>query len=66
MLGVVGPTISSTTAAVAPLADQSKLPAIAPAAASDSAFGPGGYMFRTCFKDSYQGEIAAKFAAETL
>ena len=65
MLGVVGPTISSTTAAVAPLADQSKLPAIAPAATSDS-IETGGYMFRTCFKDSYQGEIAAKFAAETL
>ena len=65
VLGVVGPTISSTTAAVAPLADQSKLPTIAPAATSDS-IETGGYMFRTCFKDSYQGEIAAKFAAETL
>ena len=65
VLGVVGPTISSTTAAVAPLADQPKLPAIAPAATSDS-IETGGYMFRTCFKDSYQGEIAAKFAAETL
>ena len=65
VLGVVGPTISSTTAAVAPLADQSKLPAIAPAATSDS-IETGGYMFRTCFKDSYQGEVAARFAAENL
>ncbi len=44
---------------------ESMLPAIAPAATSDS-IETGGYMFRTCFKDSYQGEIAAKFAAETL
>ena len=65
VLAVLGPTISSTTAAVAPLADQSKLPAIAPAATSDS-IATGGYLVRTCFKDSYQGEIAAKFAAETL
>lgn len=65
VLAVLGPTISSTTAAVAPLADQSKLPAIAPAATADS-IATGGYLFRTCFKDSYQGEIAAKFAAETL
>ena len=65
VLAVLGPTISSTTAAVAPLADQSKLPAIAPAATSES-IATGGYLFRTCFKDSYQGEIAAKFAAETL
>ena len=65
VLAVAGPTISATTAAVAPLADQSKLPAIAPAATSDS-IETGGYMFRTCFKDSYQGEVAARFAAENL
>ena len=65
VLAVAGPTISATTAAVAPLADQSKLVTIAPAATSDS-IETGNYLFRTCFKDSYQGEIAAKFAAETL
>ena len=65
VLGVVGPTISSTTAAVAPLADQSKLVTIAPAATSDS-IETGNYLFRTCFKDSYQGEVAARFAAENL
>ena len=65
VLAVLGPTISSTTAAVAPLADQSKLVAVAPAATSDS-IATGNYMFRACFKDSYQGEVAANFAAQTL
>ena len=65
VLGVAGPTISATTAAVAPLADQSKLVTIAPAATSDS-IETGNYLFRTCFKDSYQGEVAARFAAENL
>lgn len=65
VIGILGPTISSTTGAVAPLADQNQLPSIAPAATSDS-IETGGYLFRTCFKDSYQGEIAAKFAAEDL
>lgn len=65
VLAVVGPTISATTAAVAPLADQSKLVTIAPAATSDS-IETGNYLFRTCFKDSYQGEVAARFAAENL
>ena len=65
VLAVAGPTISATTAAVAPLADQSKLVAIAPAATSDS-IETGNYLFRTCFKDSYQGEVAARFAAENL
>ncbi|TCF81460.1 ABC transporter substrate-binding protein [Bifidobacterium longum] len=65
VLAVAGPTISATTAAVAPLADQSKLVTIAPAATSDS-IETGNYLFRTCFKDSYQGEAAARFAAENL
>ena len=65
VLAVAGPTISATTAAVAPLADQSKLVTIAPAATSDS-IETGKYLFRTCFKDSYQGEVAARFAAENL
>ena len=65
VLAVAGPTISATTAAVAPLADQSKLVTIAPAATSDS-IETGNYLFRTCFKDSYQGEGAARFAAENL
>ena len=65
VLAVASPTISATTAAVAPLADQSKLVTIAPAATSDS-IETGNYLFRTCFKDSYQGEVAARFAAENL
>ena len=65
VLAVAGPTISATTAAVAPLADQSKLVTIAPAATSDS-IETGNYLFHTCFKDSYQGEVAARFAAENL
>lgn len=65
VLAVAGPTISSTTAAVAPLADQTKLVTIAPAATADS-IETGNYLFRTCFKDSYQGEVAARFAAENL
>ena len=65
VLAVAGPTISATTAAVASLADQSKLVTIAPAATSDS-IETGNYLFRTCFKDSYQGEVAARFAAENL
>ena len=65
VLAVAGPTISATTAAVAPLADQSKLVTIASAATSDS-IETGNYLFRTCFKDSYQGEVAARFAAENL
>ena len=65
VIAVLGPTISSTSGAVAPLADQNQMPTIAPAATADSV-ETGGYLFRTCFKDSYQGEIAAKYAAETL
>ena len=65
VIAVLGPTISSTSGAVAPLADQNQMPTIAPAATADSV-ETGGYLFRTCFKDSYQGEVAARCAAENL
>lgn len=65
VLVVLGPTISGTSAAVAPLADQTKLVTISPSATADS-IESGNYLFRACFKDSYQGEVAAKFAADTL
>ena len=53
VIAVLGPTISSTSGAVAPLADQNQMPTIAPAATADSV-ETGGYLFRTCFKDSYR------------
>ena len=62
---VLGPTISGTSTAVQPLADEHKVVTLAPAATSDS-IKTGDYMFRVCFKDSYQGTVAARYAAQTL
>ena len=63
VIAVLGPTISSTSGAVAPLADQNQMPTIAPAATADSV-ETGGYLFRTCFKDSFQGEMVAAYAKD--
>lgn len=62
---VLGPTISATSAAVQPLADQDKLVCLLPVATADS-IQTGNYVFRACFKDSYQGQVAAQFAKNTL
>lgn len=62
---ILGPTISATSAAVQPLADQDKMVCLLPVATADS-IQTGGYVFRACFKDSYQGQVAARFAKETL
>ena len=45
VIAVLGPTISSTSGAVAPLADQNQMPTIAPAATADSV-ETGGYLLQ--------------------
>ncbi len=62
---ILGPTISSTSAAVQPLADEDKLVCLLPVATADS-IQTGDYMFRACIKDSYQGKVAAQFAKNSL
>ncbi len=62
---ILGPTISATSAAVQPLADQDKMVCLLPVATADS-IQTGSYVFRACFKDSYQGQVAAQFAKNTL
>lgn len=63
---ILGPVTSGATTAVAPIADESGMILIAPSATADTVTEGYSSVFRACFKDSYQGEMAAKFAAETL
>lgn len=65
VIAVAGPTISATSTAVVSLADGSKLPTVTPSGTADT-IATGNYLFRACFTDSYQGEVAAKFAAQDL
>lgn len=64
---ILGCVTSGSTLAVAPKATERKIPMITPTATEPSITDKGGeYVFRGCFVDSFQGEILAKYAKETL
>lgn len=63
---VIGSVTSGVTTGLAPLANEAKVVLLTPTATADTVTEDDDYVFRACFKDSYQGRMAAKFAAETL
>jgi branched-chain amino acid transport system substrate-binding protein len=44
----------------------SKIPLISPSSTDPAVTQIGDYIFRTCFIDAFQGEVMARFAANTL
>ncbi len=63
---VIGSVTSGVTTGLAPLANEAKIVLLTPTATADTVTEDDDYVFRACFKDSYQGKMAAKFAAEKL
>ena len=63
---IIGSVTSGVTAGLASLADESQIVLLTPTATADTITESDNYVFRACFKDSYQGKMAAKFAAEEL
>lgn len=63
---IVGPVTSGVTAGVAALAAEDNMLILTPTATADTVTEGYASVFRTCFRDSYQGEMVAKFAAENL
>ncbi|HXD34750.1 MAG TPA: ABC transporter substrate-binding protein [Pyrinomonadaceae bacterium] len=66
VIALVGEITSGNTLAAAPKAQTSKVPMISPAATTPAVTGVGDYIFRVCFIDPFQGEVMARFAANTL
>ncbi|MGL5615451.1 MAG: ABC transporter substrate-binding protein [Sarcina sp.] len=64
---ILGPLTSAPTLAVSPKAASYKIPMLTPAATEPTVTNiGGGYVFRGCYIDSFQGEVMSKFAKETL
>lgn len=63
---LVGPVISSTSLAVAPLAEDAGIPMISPTATNEDVTLGKGYVFRACYTDPYQGGTVGKFATDNL
>jgi len=66
VLMVLGEVASSNSLAMAPKAQEAKVPMITPSSTNPRVTEVGDYIFRVCFIDPFQGFVMAKFARENL
>jgi branched-chain amino acid transport system substrate-binding protein len=66
VIAIIGAGASGNSLAAAPRAQSAHLPLIAPSSTNPAVTQAGDYIFRACFIDAFQGEVMAKFAANTL
>ncbi len=66
VIAIVAGGVSGNSLAAAPKAQSSHVPLISPSSTDPAVTKTGDYIFRTCFVDSFQGEVMASFAAVTL
>jgi len=66
VVAIIGGGTSGNNRAAAPKAFASHIPLIAPSSTDPAVTQAGDYIFRTCFVDSFQGEVMASFAVNTL
>ncbi len=63
---IIGAGASGNSLAAAPKAQSAHVPLIAPSSTNPAVTQVGDYIFRACFIDAFQGEVMARFAANTL
>ncbi len=66
VVALIGEVSSGRSLEAAPIAQQAKIPMIAPAATNPQVTAKGNYIFRVCFIDPFQGTVMAKFAQNDL
>ena len=66
VIAVIGEMISGDTMAGGPIAEKAKIPVVSPTATNPLVTQGKKYVFRVCFIDPVQGDIAAKYAFNTL
>ena len=66
VIALIGEVSSSRSLEAGPVAQQAKIPMIAPAATNPEVTKKGDYIFRVCFIDPFQGTVMAKFAQGDL
>ena len=63
---LIGGTFSGVTLAIKPLAVADGLPVLSPTATNPDVTLDAANVFRACYTDAYQGEVAAVFSFNTL
>src|SRR5215211_973408 len=66
VIAIIAGGTSGISRAAAPKAQSSHVPLITPSSTDPAVTQTGDYIFRACFVDSFQGEVMARFAVNTL
>jgi len=70
VVAILGPMTSGATLAAAQVVTDSKIPLISPTGTADKVTVENGqvkpWIFRACFIDPFQGQVAANFASDNL
>ena len=66
VLAIIGAGASGNSLAAAPGAQSARVPLIAPSSTNPAVTQVGNYIFRACFIDAFQGDVMARFAADTI
>ena len=66
VIAIIAGGTSGNSRAAAPKAQAEKIPLISPSSTDPAVTQVGDYIFRACFVDAFQGEVMARFAANTL
>jgi len=66
VVGFVGALTSNCSLAITEEAQKRKIIMISPSSTNDSVTDAGDYIFRACYKDSFQGPVVAQFSIDQL
>ena len=66
VVAIIAGGTSGNSRAAAPKAQASHIPFISPSSTDPAVTQTGNYIFRACFVDTFQGEVMADFAINTL
>lgn len=70
VVAIIGPATSGATKATLPNLNKAKVPAVTPSGTDDAITVQKGkvqdYIYRSCFQDSVQGVVLAKYAEDNL
>ncbi len=66
VVAIIGAGASGNSLAAAPSAQSAHVPLISPSSTNPAVTLAGDYIFRACFIDAFQGDVMARFTANTL
>lgn len=66
VVAIVGALTSKCSLAIGSLAQQERIVMISPSSTNDTVTAAGNFVFRACYNDSFQGQVVAQFAKDSL